>query len=144
MRPHSFVETPRTGAPVIAIHRRTFKPRSSGHIAMLDLLEPVIFIAATAAFIWSSFRAWQAESRILKWCGTLLAALCSAILAFVSVLLVVGLFKLHARSAPAVSLNIESTPEQIRRGNDISDGFCSGCHSKWDTLTGGGDIGEDL
>lgn len=111
---------------------------------MLDLLEPVISIAAIAALIWSGFRAWQAENRILKWCGTVLAALCSTIVTLISVLLVVGLFRLHARSAPAVALKIESTPTQIQRGHDISDGFCSGCHSKWDTLTGGGDIGEDL
>jgi mono/diheme cytochrome c family protein len=111
---------------------------------MLDLLEPLLFIAATAALIWSGFRAWQAENRILKWSGTVLATLVSAVAAVISMLLVVGVFKLHARSAPSVALKIESTPEQIRRGQDISDGFCAGCHSKWGILTGGGDIGEDL
>jgi Cytochrome C oxidase, cbb3-type, subunit III len=34
--------------------------------------------------------------------------------------------------------------EQIMRGQQISDGFCSGCHSKTGTLTGGLDVAKDL
>jgi mono/diheme cytochrome c family protein len=54
------------------------------------------------------------------------------------------LFKLHARSAPAPDLKVGGTPEQIQRGQAISDGFCSACHSKTGTLTGGLDIGKDF
>jgi mono/diheme cytochrome c family protein len=32
----------------------------------------------------------------------------------------------------------------IQRGEEVSNGFCSGCHSKTATLTGGANIGDDL
>jgi hypothetical protein len=35
-------------------------------------------------------------------------------------------------------------PEQIQHGQAISNGFCSGCHSKTGMLTSGRDIGEDF
>ena len=54
------------------------------------------------------------------------------------------MFKLHARDAPAVTLKISGTPDQIQRGEEVSNGFCSGCHSKTATLTGGDNIGDDL
>jgi mono/diheme cytochrome c family protein len=60
------------------------------------------------------------------------------------VIMVVGMVKLHARSAPALDLKVAGTPEQIVRGQAISDGFCSGCHSGTGTLTGGLDLAQDL
>jgi hypothetical protein len=41
-------------------------------------------------------------------------------------------------------LKVAGTPEQIERGRAISDGFCSACHSKTGTLTGGLNIGDDF
>ena len=111
---------------------------------MFELLGPAISIATNALLIWSGFRAWRLENRLLKWSGTGLAALLSTVATAISVLLMVGLFKLHARTAPAVALKISGTPEQIQRGEEISNGFCSGCHSKTGTLTGGTNIGDDL
>jgi hypothetical protein len=35
-------------------------------------------------------------------------------------------------------------PEQIQRGQAISNGFCSDCHSKTGMLTSGLDIGDDF
>jgi mono/diheme cytochrome c family protein len=58
--------------------------------------------------------------------------------------MVVGLFKLHARSAPALDLKVPATPEQIQRGQAISDGFCSDCHSRTGTLMGGLDVAKGL
>ena len=111
---------------------------------MFELLGPAISVTANVLFIWSGFRAWRIKNAILKWSGVSLAALLSTVATAISVLLVVGLFKLHARTAPAVALNISPTPEQIQRGEEISNGFCSSCHSKTGTLTGGNNIGEDL
>src|SRR5262245_24303249 len=108
---------------------------------MFELFDPAISIAATALLAWSGFRARYAENRFVGWGGAALAALRSTVVALMSVLLIVGLFKLHARSAPAVALKIAGTPELIRRGQEISEGFCSGCHSKTGTLTGGNNIG---
>jgi mono/diheme cytochrome c family protein len=118
--------------------------RKSWKFTMFELFDPAISIAATALLAWSGFRAWHAENRFVRWGGAALAALLSTVVALISVFLIVGLFKLHARSAPAVALKIAGTPELIRRGQEISEGFCSGCHSKTGTLTGGNNIGEHL
>ena len=111
---------------------------------MLESLQPSIAIAVASLLIWSGFRVWRAENRFLKWGGTGLAALLATVVALIGVVLMVGLFKLHARSAPLVTMTIAGTPEQIRRGKEISDSFCSGCHSKTGPLTGGNDVGQDL
>jgi mono/diheme cytochrome c family protein len=103
-----------------------------------------MLIATAALLAWSSLRAWRAKNGFLKWCGTSLAALLSTAVTSVSVIMIVGLVKLHARSAPAPDLRVVGTPEQIQRGQAISNGFCSGCHSKTGTLTGGLDIGDDF
>jgi len=56
----------------------------------------------------------------------------------------VGMVKQHARKAPVPHLTVEATPERIARGKALADSFCSACHSKTGTLTGGGDVSEDL
>jgi len=111
---------------------------------MPDLLALVTLIAAAALLAWWSFRASQAKNNFLKWGGAGLAALLSVAVTSVSVIMIVGLFKLHARNAPAPDLKVAGRPEQIQRGQAISDGFCSACHSKTGTLTGGLDIGKDF
>jgi mono/diheme cytochrome c family protein len=111
---------------------------------MSELLAPAISVAANGLLIWSGFRAWRSKNRFLKWSAAGLAALLSTLATVISVLLVVGLFKLHARTAPAVVLKISGTPELIQRGEEISNGFCSACHSKTGTLTGGKNLGDDF
>jgi mono/diheme cytochrome c family protein len=109
---------------------------------MPALLALTTLIAAAVLLAWSSLRASRAKNNFVKWGGAGLAALLSAAVTAVSVIMIVGLFKLHARSAPDPDLKVAGTPEQIQRGQAISDGFCSACHSKTGTLTGGLDIGE--
>jgi mono/diheme cytochrome c family protein len=111
---------------------------------MLDFLGLTTLITIAALSAWSSFRAWRAKNNFFKWGGAGLAALLSAAATLASVIAIVGLFKVHARSAPALDLKIAGTPEQIQRGQAISDGFCSGCHSTTGTLTGGLKLGEDF
>jgi mono/diheme cytochrome c family protein len=111
---------------------------------MFELLGPAISISANVLLIWSGFRAWRIKNTFLKWSSVSLAALLSTVATAISVLLVVGLFKLHARTAPAVVLKLSPTSEQIQRGEEISNGFCSGCHSKTGTLTGGNNVADDL
>jgi mono/diheme cytochrome c family protein len=106
---------------------------------MRDLLGLIII---GTLLVWSGLRAWRTKNHFIKWGGTGLAALLSTAISLVGVIAVVGLFKVHARSAPATELKVAGTAEQIRRGKAISDGFCSACHSKTGTLTGGLDIGE--
>ena len=84
------------------------------------------------------------RNRFLKWGCAGLAAVLATVVGLIGVVLMLGLFKLHARTAPLVTMTVSGTPEQIRRGEEISNGFCSGCHSKTELLTGGNNIGEDL
>jgi cytochrome c553 len=111
---------------------------------MFELLAVAMLIIFATLFAWLSLRAWRARNGFIKWGGTGLAALLSAGVTSVSAIVVVGLFEIHARSAPALDLKVAGTPEQIERGRTISDGFCSACHSKTGTLTGGRNIGEDF
>ena len=109
---------------------------------MLDLLGLAMLIIIGTLLVWSGIRAWRTKNQFIKWGGTGLAALLSTAISLISVIAVVGLVKVHARSAPATELKVAGTAEQIQRGKAISDGFCSACHSKTGTLTGGLDIGE--
>src|SRR5262249_18518131 len=93
-------------------------------------------------FGWVSLRARRAKSALIQWGGAVLAASLSAVVGLIALITVIGLFKLHARSAPAPLTKVAGTPQQIQRGKAISDGFCSACHSKTGTLTGGRDFGE--
>jgi mono/diheme cytochrome c family protein len=111
---------------------------------MFDLIALAMLMATAALLAWSGLRAWRAKNFFLKWGGAGLAALLSTTAALVSVIMIVGLSKLHARSAPTLDLKVAGTPERIQRGQAISNGFCSGCHSRTGTLTGGLDVGEDL
>ncbi len=111
---------------------------------MSNFLGLTMSITAAALLAWSSLRSWQAKNNFLKWGAAGLAALLSIAVSLAGVIMIAGLFKLHARSAPALDLKVAGTPEQIQRGQAISDGFCSACHSGTGTLTGGLDVGEDL
>jgi mono/diheme cytochrome c family protein len=111
---------------------------------MSELLSLATSITMAALLAWSSLRAWQAKNSFVKWGGAGLATLLSMVATLVSVIMIVGLSNLHARTAPTLVMKVTATPEQIQRGQAISDGFCSGCHSKTGTLTGGRDIGEEL
>ncbi|MBV9562451.1 MAG: hypothetical protein JOY90_18710 [Bradyrhizobium sp.] len=76
---------------------------------MFELLNPTISIATTTLLCWSGFRVWRAQNRVLKWGGAALTALLSLVAASVSVLLILGLLRLHTRSAPTVDLKVVDT-----------------------------------
>ena len=109
---------------------------------MFELFALAMLIIIATLLAWSGLRLWRAKNSFMKWGGASLAALLSTAVTLLSLILIVGLFKLHARTAPAPVTKVAGTPEQIQRGKAISDGFCSACHSKTGTLTGGLDIGE--
>jgi mono/diheme cytochrome c family protein len=109
---------------------------------MFEMLILAIPIATAALLVWSSIRAWRTKKPLLKWGGGGLAALSAAVVTLIGVVLLEGLFKLHARSAPTVTLKVAGTEDQIRRGQAIADGFCSACHSKTGRMTGGLEIGK--
>jgi mono/diheme cytochrome c family protein len=112
---------------------------------MSDLLVLATSISTIALLVWSSLRAWRTKYSFLKWCGAALGALFSAVVSLIGLIIVIGLFRLSARTVPAPDLGVAGTPEQVVRGQAISDGFCSGCHSTTSPVTGGFYVGgEDL
>jgi hypothetical protein len=109
---------------------------------MLELLGLAMLRIIAVLLAWSGLRARRTKNPFTKWGSTGLAALLLTATSLTGVIAIVGLFKVYARSAPAPELKVAGTPEQIQRGKAISEGFCSACHSKSGTLTGGLDVGE--
>src|SRR5262249_48841611 len=95
-----------------------------------------------ALLIWMAFRAALARNRFLKCGGVGLAGLLAGAVSAASALTVAGMVKQQTRSAPLPDLKVDATPERTVRGKALVDSFCSACHSKTGTLTGGLDIGE--
>jgi mono/diheme cytochrome c family protein len=104
----------------------------------------VILIATAALSAWSAKRAWRAKDSMLKWGGVGAATLLAVGLSLAGALAITGLIKLYARTAPLPDLSVARTAEQLQRGQDIADSFCSDCHSRTGPLTGDVDIGGDF
>ncbi|CCE05652.1 conserved exported hypothetical protein [Bradyrhizobium sp. STM 3843] len=111
---------------------------------MSEIYEAAIPLLAALLLVWITWRAWRKKHPLLKWAGTVAAAVLTAAATAASALALLGFAKLGARSAPQVSVQVAGTTDQIERGREISDGFCSGCHSQTGTLTGGRDLGHDI
>ena len=111
---------------------------------MFELFALVMLIVIATLLAWLSLRAWRTGNGLIKWAITSLAALSSAAVTLICLFVIVGLFKLHSRSALAPVAEIAGTSEQVQRGKAISEGFCSGCHSATGTLAGGLDIAGHL
>jgi uncharacterized membrane protein YcjF (UPF0283 family) len=88
---------------------------------MHNVIGLVMLLATAALLVWSSIRACRAKNNPLKWGSVGLATLLAAAVSFASVLTIVGLFKLHTRSAPVPDLKVAGTREQIQRGQAIAD-----------------------
>ncbi|HVJ40398.1 MAG TPA: c-type cytochrome [Dongiaceae bacterium] len=111
---------------------------------MLNIISLGILVLLAGLLIWWSVRAAQFKSRFLKWLSAGLGVLVAIVVSAASVLAAIGLVKANARTAPVPVLDIAGSPDQVRRGQAISDSFCSACHSVTGTLTGGLDIGKDF
>src|SRR4051794_3837690 len=109
---------------------------------MANILGLAAMLTAAAALVWSGARAWRIKNRFVKWGSMGLAAVLAVAVSFVAALTIVGTVKQRARGAPVPELEVEATPERIARGKAVVDGFCSACHSRTGTLTGGMDAGE--
>jgi cytochrome c553 len=111
---------------------------------MLNIICLVLLIVTTVLLVRSCTRAWRVRNALLRRISVSLTALLAAVVSLVSVLTIVGLFKLHTRNAPIPDLNIAGTSQQIQRGQAIAKSFCDACHSKTGQLTGGAEMGEEL
>jgi len=111
---------------------------------MENIIILTVLIVITALLIWAAVRARRIRNRFVKWSGVGLAAVLATAVSSVNALTIAGMVKQHGRSAPVAEIQVEPTPERVARGKALADGFCSACHSKTGTLTGGADIGQDI
>ena len=111
---------------------------------MENIIILTVLIAIAALPIWSGIRAYRIQNRFLKWGGVGLAVVLAVLVSSVNAVTIAGIVKQHGRSAPVPDLKVEATPERIERGKALADGYCSGCHSKTGTLTGGADVGQEI
>jgi mono/diheme cytochrome c family protein len=109
---------------------------------MINVIYIVTLIATATILIHISIGAWRVPVAFAKWTGVSICVVLITIFAATASVMMVGLYRLNARSAPVPDLKIAGTSEQIERGHAIADGFCASCHSKTGTLTGGSDIGK--
>src|SRR5512143_3431755 len=96
---------------------------------------------------WLTLRAFRARNGVVKWLGGVLAALLTVILGLISIVALVGLWKIYAPiGSPVQNLTVSSTPEQIARGEHLATAFCVQCHSPTGKppLIGGVDLGRDI
>ena len=109
---------------------------------MSDFLVLATSISTVALLV--SIRPWRTKNSFVKWRGKALGALFSAVVCLMGLIIIVGLFKLTGRTAPIPDIRVAGTPEQVVRGQAISNGFCSGCHSTTSPVTGGFYVGGDF
>ncbi len=104
---------------------------------------PVIL---TVFFGWLTSRAWHAKRGILKWGGTILAALLTLLLVLLSLTAAIGLYQFYApRGSPVSAIKVAGTQDQIARGQHLANSLCVSCHSTNGELPlgGGRDIAAD-
>src|SRR5262245_59401054 len=113
---------------------------------MYEIFEVALPIVLAALLTFVSLRAFRHKRALVRWGVGSITTLLTLVATIVSVFAIAGLARLNAHGAPEVSLAVASTPEQVRRGREISDGFCSACHAPHGetALTGGEDIGKHL
>jgi mono/diheme cytochrome c family protein len=105
---------------------------------MPDLLVLATSISTVALLV--RLRTQRTKNSYLKWCGVALLLVVS----LMSIIIAVGLFRLNGRTAPIPDISVAGTPEQVARGQAISNGFCSDCHLTTSPVTGGFYVGGDF
>lgn len=96
---------------------------------IFDFAGVLVLVVLVVLLGWLATRAWGAKNAIVKWLGVVLAGLLTLIFALVTVVGLIGFYKLNARHAnPVADVRVAGTPEQIARGEKFAN-FCAGCHS---------------
>lgn len=97
-------------------------------------------------FAWLTRKAWRARHAVVKWAGGLVAGLLTLVLALTAGLGAYGLYlMLKPYPVLAAPVKIESTPEQVARGEHIAAMVCASCHSTNGNppLSGGNNLADD-
>jgi mono/diheme cytochrome c family protein len=105
-----------------------------------------VFVLLTAIFGWVARKAWGVQRGWIKWLGVVLAGLFTFIFSLLTVLGAVGTYELFRSNDIAIpQVIVAGTPDQIARGEYLSNVLCATCHSLDGELpmTGGKNMSED-
>lgn len=106
-----------------------------------------VLIALFVLFAWLVTRAWRARNIFVKIGGVLLAGLLTVLLGILSVASIRGLVLANApRNFPVADLQVQGTPEQVARGEEIARFLCAACHTQngEPPLAGGKNLADDI
>ncbi len=92
------------------------------------------FVAVVLLFAWLTRRAWGSKHKILKWPALLLSGLLTLVLALMTVVALIGFYKLNEQhNNPVANIQVAGTPTQIARGEKLAH-ICVSCHTSDDQL----------
>ncbi|OGO66610.1 MAG: hypothetical protein A2030_11940 [Chloroflexi bacterium RBG_19FT_COMBO_50_10] len=106
----------------------------------------IILLALTVLFGWLTLKGWRAHRAWVKWLSVLLAGLFTISFALLTVIGVLGTYKIFRAYTVSVSeMTVAATPDQISRGDHLAQVLCAGCHSLNGDLplSGGKNLSED-
>lgn len=97
---------------------------------VINLISIIVLIGLAVFFGWLARHAWRARRAWLKWPGLVLAGLLTLIFTAVTLVVLVGFFKLNvAPAAYTVSpVKVAMTSDQVARGERLAH-ICVDCHS---------------
>lgn len=94
-----------------------------------NIVSLLVLVVLAVLLAWLARRAWRAGPAVVRWPGAILAGLLSLLLLSLSVVAVIGLYRLNARAGnPVLDVTVQGTPEQIALGERYAN-VCTGCHA---------------
>jgi mono/diheme cytochrome c family protein len=94
----------------------------------------VVVIVLAAVVGWLTVRSWRSRNMLVRYLGSLVAALVTLVLAAISVIGLVGVYRLNApHGAPAANITVQASPDQIAEAGKRASG-CAACHSSTGSL----------
>ena len=96
----------------------------------MDLVLSILGLLVGAVLCgWLATRAWRVRQPLLRWLGAGVLALATAVLALVTILALIGVYRFERPpSFAAADLQIAASPERLARGQHLAN-LCSACHS---------------
>ena len=101
---------------------------------MSGIIALVVVIILAIIFGWLSVRAWSGRTLLVRYAGGPLSAIVTIVLAAVSVVGLLGAYRLYApHGAPAPVVTVQATADQLLVAGRRANG-CTGCHSSTGNL----------
>lgn len=89
----------------------------------------ILVVLLFVLFAWLASRAWRARAALTRWVGTILAGLFALVFGVLSVVALVGVYRLDAPAGgPVPSLKAATAPDQLARGERLAH-LCTSCHA---------------